>query len=54
LGVGTTATNGIDLGFEKYLRIAGSSTNNNTKALSIGGYGLFEMDAPGVVGGRLR
>ena len=33
-------------------RIEGSSSNNTTKALSIGGFGLVEVDAPGDVGGR--
>ncbi len=57
LGVGSAAaTNGINLNLaaEIYTRIEGSSTNNHTKALSIGGYGLFEMDAPGVVVGRFK
>ncbi len=55
MGVGSAAaTNGINLAAEKYVRIEGSSTNNNTKSLSIGGYGLFEMDAPSVVGGRFK
>jgi hypothetical protein len=55
LGVGSAAaTNGINLAAEINIRIEGNSTNNNTKALSIGGYGLFEMDAPGVVGGRFK
>ncbi len=55
LGVGSAAaTNCINLAAEKYIRTEGSSTNNNTKALSIGGYGLFEMDAASVVGGRFK
>ncbi len=55
LGVGSAAaTNGINLAAEKYIRIEGSSSNNNTKALSIGGYGLFELDAPGVAGGQFK
>ena len=32
LGVGTSATNGINLAIEKYLRIEGTATNNPTKA----------------------
>jgi hypothetical protein len=54
LGVRTAAINGFNLAIEKYVRIDGTATNNPTKALSIGGYGLFEMDAPGVAGGRFK
>ncbi len=51
LGVGTTATNGIYVAVDKYVIIEGSSTG---KALSIGGFGLIEVDGPGVVGGRFK
>ena len=44
----------VNIPVDKYLRIEGSSSNNTTKALSIGGYGLVEVDAPGDVGGRFR
>ena len=42
----------INIPVNNYLRIEGSSTNNNTKALSIGGYGVVEVDAVGTGGGR--
>jgi hypothetical protein len=48
------ATNGINLASENYSRIDVSSTNNNTKAFSIGGYGLFEVEAVGTAGGRFK
>jgi hypothetical protein len=44
----------LQTAIEKKLRIEGTATNNPTKALSIGGYGLIEVDAPGVVGGRFK
>ena len=43
---------GINVALNKYIRIEGSSTNSTVKALSIGGFGLVEVDAPGAVGGR--
>ena len=48
LGVGMDAINGINVAIDKYVRIEGGTG----KALSIGGSGTVEVDAPGVVGGR--
>ena len=52
VGIGTTTPGyALELGNNSVLRVDGPSSASGT-ALSIGGYGNFSIDAPGVGGGR--
>lgn len=53
VGIGiATPSNALELGLDKTLRLAGSLASNDTYGLSMGGYGYFGIDSPGVGNGR--